>query len=152
MTLAAGTGGMEMYRSEQLELRRGDRMRWTRNDSSLRLVNSQTAEVTSVDMDTVTLRLKGGAELKLQKGDGQLRHVNRSWATTVHAFQGRTLGTVIAAMEANHPHLTTQKSLYVEISRARHHAELATDERIVLGEHLEAATGERVTALEARMF
>jgi hypothetical protein len=31
-----------------------------------------------------------------------------------------------AAMEANHPHLTTQKSFYVEISRARDRAELVS--------------------------
>ena len=48
-----------------------------------------------------------------------------------------------------HPHLTTQKSFYVEISRARHRAELVTDDRKALGEHLETATGERIAALEA---
>ncbi|MCY4485846.1 MAG: hypothetical protein OXF11_01870, partial [Deltaproteobacteria bacterium] len=42
----------------------------------------------------------------------------------VHAFQGRAVDPVIAAMEATHPPLTTQKTLYVEISRARDHAEL----------------------------
>ena len=72
-----------------------------------------------------------------------------SLADTVHAFQGRTVDTVIAAMEANHPHLTTQKTLYVEISRARDRAELATDDRNALRERLEAATGERIAALEA---
>jgi len=56
---------------------------------------------------------------------------------------------VIAAMEANHPHLTTRKSFYVEISRARLRAELVTDDRKALGEHLESATGERVAALES---
>ena len=74
----------------------------------------------------------------------------RSCATsTVHAFQGRTVDTVIAAMEANHPHLTTQKSFYVEISRARDRAELVTDDRAALKEQLEMATGERIAALEA---
>ena len=68
---------------------------------------------------------------------------------TVHAFQGRTVDTVIAAMEANHPHLTTQKSFYVEISRARDRAELVTGDRAALQEQLEAATGERIAALEA---
>ena len=43
-------------------------------------------------------------------------------------------------MEANHPHLTTQKTLYVEISRAR--------DRAALRERLEGATGERIAALE----
>ena len=46
-------------------------------------------------------------------------------------------------------HLTTQKTLYVEISRARDRAELVTDDRDALRERLEAVTGERNSALEA---
>ena len=42
---------------------------------------------------------------------------------------GRTLDTVIAAMKANHPGFTTQKTLYVEISRARDRAELVTEKQ-----------------------
>ena len=66
----------------------------------------------------------------------------------MHAFQGRTVDNVIAAMEANHPNLTTQKSFYVEISRARDRAELVTDDAKALREQLEAVTGERISALE----
>ena len=147
--LAARTGGVEVYRPESLELRRGDRIRWTRNDFALGLVNSQTAEVIGVKRNAVTFRLEDGREMQLEKGDSQLRHIDRAWASTVHAFQGRTVDTVIAAMEANHPHLTTQKTLYVEISRARHRAELVTDDRDKLRERLEGATGERIAALES---
>ena len=138
--LAARSGGVEVYRVERMELRQGDRVRWTRNDKDLGLVNSQTAEVTSVKDDRA---------LDLTAGDAQLRHVDRAWASTVHAFQGRTVDTVIAAMEANHPKLTNQKTLYVEISRARDRAELVTDDAKALCERLEAATGERIAALEA---
>lgn len=56
--LAARSGGMESYRSEQSELRAGDRIRWTRNDASLGLVNSQTADVTEIGNNTVTFRLE----------------------------------------------------------------------------------------------
>ena len=49
----------------------------------------------------------------------------------------------------NHPNLTTQKTLYVEISRARDRAELVTDDKAALRERLEAVTGERIAALEA---
>ena len=56
---------------------------------------------------------------------------------------------MIAAMEASHPHLTTQKSFYVEISRARDRAEFVTDDKAALKEQLEAASGERIAALEA---
>ena len=58
------------------------------------------------------------------------------------------MDNVIAAMEANHPNLTTQKSFYVEISRARYRAELVTDDAAALREQLEALTGERISALE----
>ena len=137
-----------MYRSESIELRQGDRIRWTRNDNELGLINSQTAEVTRVKNGTVTFALEDGRTLDLKDGAPQLRHIDRAWASTVHAFQGRTVDTVIAAMEANHPHLTTQKTLYVEISRARDRAELVTDDREALGERLQAVTGERISALE----
>ena len=147
--IAARAGGAEVYRSEQIELRAGDRIRWTRNDAGLGLVNSGTAEVAAVRDGRVTFRLEDGRTLDLAPGDPQLRHLDRAWASTVHAFQGRTVDTVIAAMEANHPHLTTQKSFYVEISRARDRAELVTDDKAALKEQLEAATGERIAALEA---
>ena len=66
----------------------------------------------------------------------------------MHTLQGRTVDNVIAAMEARHPHLTTQKSSYVEISRARDRTELVTDDVAELRAQLQAATGERIAALE----
>ena len=147
--LAARAGGVEVYRAEEIELRAGDRIRWTRNDMGLGLVNSGIAEVAAVRDGRVTFRLEDGRMLDLRPGDPQLRHVDRAWASTVHAFQGRTVDNVIAAMEARHAKLTTQKSFYVEISRARDRAELVTDDREALRERLEAVTGERIAALEA---
>ena len=102
----------------------------------------------SVSEDRVSFRLEDGRTLALGRNDPQLRHLDHAWASTVHAFQGRTVDNVIAAMEADHPHLTTQKSLYVEISRARDRAELVTDDAVRLREWLETATGERISALE----
>ena len=86
--------------------------------------------------------------IELGGADPQLRHLDHAWASTVHAFQGRTVDNVIAAMEANHPNLTTAKAFYVEISRARDRAELVTDDAAALKERLEAVTGERISALE----
>ena len=147
--LAGRTGGVDVYRADAIELRAGDRIRWTRNDARHELVNSQTAEVVAVKDGTVRFRLEDGRVLDMRQGDPQLRHIDRAWASTVHAFQGRTVDIVIAAMEANHPHLTTQKTLYMEISRARDRAELVTDDRNALRERLETVTGERIAALEA---
>ncbi|MDE0702881.1 MAG: relaxase domain-containing protein [Rhodospirillaceae bacterium] len=147
--LAARAGGVEVYRVEAMELRAGDRIRWTRNDAGLGLVNSQTAEVTAVRDGRIGFRLEDGRRLDMNAGDPQLRHIDRAWASTVHAFQGRTVDTVIAALEAKHPTLTNQKTLYVEISRARDRAELVTDDKAALQERIQALTGERIAALEA---
>ena len=147
--LAARRGGVEVYAVEAMELRRGDRVCWTRNDRRHGLVNSGTAEVTAVSEKAVSFRLEDGRALTLRRDDPQLRHIDRAWAATVHAFQGRTVDRVIAAMEAEHAHLTTRKTFYVEISRARLHAVLVTDDRRALRERLETATGERISALEA---
>ena len=146
--VGAKRGAVEVYRTESMELRAGDRIRWTRNDTGLGLVNSDTAEITRVQGDRVAFRLGDGRMLELGKNDPQMRHLDHAWASTVHAFQGRTVDRVIAVMEAKHPKLSTQKSFYVEISRARHSAELVTDDAKELRETLEAATGERVSALE----
>ena len=142
-------GGSEVYRADEIELRAGDRIRWTRNDAGLGLVNSRTAEVAAVKGGRVTFRLEDGKTLELGRGDPQLRHLDHAWASTVHAFQGRTVDNVIAVMESRHRHLTTQKSFYVEISRARDRAELVTDDAADLKAQLEAVTGERIAALEA---
>ena len=95
-----------------------------------------------------SVRLEDGRMLALGKDNPQLRHLDHAWASTVHAFQGRTVDNVIAVMKANHPHLTMQKSFYVKINHAHHRAELVTDDAEALREHLEASTGKRVSALE----
>ena len=141
-------GGTEVYRTEEIDLRTGDRIRWTRNDNGLGLVNSRIAEVAEVRNGQVTFGLEDGRKLELGRNDPQLRHLDHAWASTVHAFQGRTVDNVIAAMEARHRHLTTQKSFYVEISRARDRAELVTDDAKELCAQLQAVTGERIAALD----
>ena len=145
----ARRGAVEVYRAEGIELRAGDRIRWTHNDNVLGLVNSGVAEVASVRGGRVSFQLEDGRMLEIGKHDPRLRHLDHAWAATVHGFQGRTMDNVIAVMEAGRPHLTTRKTFYVEISRARHGAELITDDARALRERLEAVTGERIAALEA---
>ncbi len=146
--VGAKRGAVEVYRTEGMDLRAGDRVRWMRNDAGLGLVNGDTAEVLRVRGDSVAFRLGDGQTLELGRDGPQMRHLDHAWAATVHAFQGRAVDNLIAVMEARHPKLSTQKSFHVEISRARHGPELVTDDARALREPLEAATGERVSALE----
>ncbi|MDE0035586.1 MAG: relaxase domain-containing protein [Deltaproteobacteria bacterium] len=146
--IAAAKGGVEVYRSEEMELRPGDRVRWTRNDPGSGLANGETAVVKSVEKDGVRFGLEDGSTARLAGEDPQLRHLDRGWASTIHAFQGRTVDGIIAAMPTGNPDLTNQRAFYVAISRARDDAELVTDDAWKLSDQLERATGERVSALD----
>ncbi len=146
--LAGAKGGVEVYRSEEMELRKGDRVRWTRNDPGSGLANGETAAVESVGKDGVGFRLEDGSATKLAERDPQLRHLDWAFASTVHAFQGRTVDQIVAAMPTGNPDLTNQRAFYVAISRARDAAELVTDDAWKLSDQLERATGERVAALD----
>ena len=105
--------------AEGIELCVGDRIRWTRNDGGLCLVNSQIEQVTAANDGRVTFRPEDGRTLAVNVGDPQLRHIDRAWALTVHAFQGRTVDNVIAAIEANHPNLGAAIGEHFITERAR---------------------------------
>ena len=147
--IAGAKGGVEVYRSEAMELRRGDRVRFTRNDPASGLTNGETATVESVERGVVVFRLDDGKTARLGDGDAQLRHIDRAFAATVHAFQGRTVDRILAAMPAENPNLVNQRAFYVAISRARDAAQLVTDDAHKLADRLERATGERLAALDA---
>ena len=109
----------------------------------------QVATVESVGKDGFGFRLEDGSPMKLGEGGPQIRHLDRAWAATIHAFQGRTVDRIIAAMPSGNTNLVNQKSLYVAISRARDRADLVTDDPKRLADQLERATGERIAALDA---
>ncbi len=113
-----------------------------------KLVPRGLTHVESVGNDGFGFRLEDGSPMKFGEGDPQLRHLDRAWAATIHAFQGRTVDRIIAAMPSGNPNLN-QKSLYVAISRARDRADLVTDDPKRLADQLERATGERIAALDA---
>ena len=109
--IAASKGGVEVYHSEGMELRSGDRVRWTRDDPGSGLANGETAAVESVEKDGVRFRLEDGSIARLAEKDPQLRHLDRACAATVHAFQGRTVDGIVAAMPRGNPNLTNQRAL-----------------------------------------
>ena len=146
--IAGRKGGVEVYRGQAMELRDGDRVRFTRNDRNAGLVNGQAARVAGIEEDRVRFELEDGDTITLGEGHPSLRFLDHAWATTIHSFQGKTVDTIIAAMESRNPMLVNQKSLYVAISRARYRAELITDDARKLSDHLERSSGERVSALD----
>src|SRR5690606_34328866 len=58
-------------------------------------------------------------------------HIDRAYATTAHSAQGLTCDRVLINVE-NYSRTTKQDVYYVGISRARHEAEIFTNERATL--------------------
>ena len=140
---------LEVYETQPIEIRAGDRIRWTRNDRKRDLVNGEQSEVVAIGRERVRFRRADGRTFSLAQDDPQIRHLDHAWSSTVHGAQGSTADGVIAVLDSGHGALTDQSTFYVEISRARDSAVVLTDNCEQLVEVLEAHTGERATALEA---
>ena len=140
---------LDVYETRPIEIRAGDRIRWTRNDHGRGLINGERAEVAAIARGRVRLVLEDGRKVSLRAADAQLRHIDYAWSSTVRGAQGSTADGVIAVLDTSHRALTDQSTFYVEISRARDRAVVLTDNLDELVEVLEANTGERATALDA---
>ena len=151
-------GNLGLYDTERIELRAGERIRWTRNHKAPRprfghpaqpdLVNGGEAEILEIDRKRVRFRDEGGREFGFALKDPQLRHLDHAYCSTVHAAQGRTARGVIAVLDACGA--MDQAMFHVEVSRASEAFLLLTDDREALVEMLEARRPDREDgALEA---
>ena len=142
---------LKVYEPRPIDLRAGDRIRWTRNwrRTDLKLHNGALAMITAIDRHRVRFRSDDGREYSLQRDAPQLHHVDYAYSTTVYGAQGMTCDAVIAVLDAGRGAPPDQAAVYVELTRARDAAVLLTDDREALVDALEERTGERPSALEA---
>ena len=146
-----------LYDTERIEVRAGERIRWTRNRKAPParfghprqpdLVNGGEAEIVDIDRQRVLFRDEAGRTFPLRRKDPQLRHLDHAYCSTVHGAQGRTARTVIAVQDAHGA--VDQAMFHVEVSRASESFQLLTDDREALVEMLEARPDREDGALEA---
>ena len=145
-----------LYDTERIELRAGDRIRWTRNRKAPRargthsqapdLVNGGEAEIVEIGHKRVRFR-DGERAFSLALGDPQLRHLDHAYCSTVHSAQGRTARGAIAVLDAGG--WVDLELFHVELSRVSEAFLLLTDDRDALIERLEAQDWSEDGALEA---
>ncbi|MYI69642.1 MAG: AAA family ATPase, partial [Boseongicola sp. SB0673_bin_14] len=140
-----------LHDTEGIEIRAGDRIRWTRNRKASHgrhgLVNGGEAEVLDIGGQRVRFRDTEGHAFSLSRRDVQLRHLDHAWCTTVHAAQGATARSAIAVLDS--AGAVDQALFHVELSRASEEFLLLTDDRAGLVEALEGRPGRDDGALEA---
>lgn len=109
----------------------GDLVRVTANDRVHGLINGDMARVTAIapQGQSLILQFEDGRTVSLD-GHRPLA-LDYGYCSTVHASQGQTCDRVMIEADA-HSLTANVNTFYVAISRARHHAQIYTDDREML--------------------
>jgi ATP-dependent exoDNAse (exonuclease V) alpha subunit len=117
----AECGYKSVYGVGGLDVGVGDRLCWTKNDRQQGIRNRQTFTVSQIERS-------GNAQITYDDGKTALvnlnghQHIDYALVSTTYSSQGKTAHRVLAALD----HTTNRESLYVAISRAKHHLTLYT--------------------------
>ena len=126
---ALGDGTVELYDQSVVTLHKDDRIRFTRGGRSRAVNNNDLGFVRRIDDRKVTIEFDKGKRLTLPLRAPELRHMDHGWATTCHAYQGKTVENAIVVMPSYANPLTTLESLYTGTSRHTDGVALITDDK-----------------------
>jgi ATP-dependent exoDNAse (exonuclease V) alpha subunit len=148
MRKTAKDDNLALYERRELEVYRGDRIRWTRNDHRRGLYNADRARLVAIERDRVTVETSNGEQLQLKEGDPMLKRIDLAYALNAHMAQGLTSDRGIAVMDSRERNLATQKTFLVTVTRLRDHLTLVVDSAEKLGGAVARNKGEKASALE----
>ncbi len=135
--------------SREIGVRQGDKLTYTANgDRKVGEINGRQITVEKLDAANGRAVLKDEYGHRREVETKDLARVDHAYCQTAHQAQGKTCDRVMALAESNQVNLTNQKSLYVEVSRAKDKAVVYTDSKEVVGKGIEARSGEKQTALD----
>jgi conjugative relaxase-like TrwC/TraI family protein len=125
----------EVYQYQSLEIRTGDRLRFTRNQRTRNQTNGQPYTIEALNPDnTIEIRTKGK---RYTVTANQLLHSDYAYCRTVYSAQGWTSAEAIWAPQHN----PGREQTYVALTRAKESLQILTLNRAALG--LSAQTTQR---------
>ncbi|WOF45550.1 conjugative relaxase [Sphingopyxis indica] len=139
-----------LAKEKTINLREGDRIRWTANDKPRGLLNSATARVLGVDAKGVTVEVPGRHPLTLSLGDSMLSRLDLAYSLNMHMAQGITTPKAITVMSSQERQLSNQRLFNVGVTRVREELTMVVDDRKKLTRQLQHNPGNKTSALEVR--
>jgi conjugative relaxase-like TrwC/TraI family protein len=119
--------GTQVYQWEDRTLAVGDRIQFRIPDKARNIANGEFATITRIDGGQASLKFDNQREMEMPLR--ALRHIDHGYAVTSHSSQGATVDRVIVNADSmRSAKLVNQKQLYVSISRARHDAQVYTND------------------------
>lgn len=117
-----------VYERQQLEIAKGDRLRWTRNDHTLGRRNGQEFTVTAIEGSTAKIEYKGGKTEQIDLQSSQ--HLDHALVSTTYSSQGKTAERVLVSISADRT--LGKESFYVAASRAKYDLQIYAEDRLAL--------------------
>jgi ATP-dependent exoDNAse (exonuclease V) alpha subunit len=144
-----GASKSETFTPGSVEIIKGDRIEFTRNDRTVFRENGGRAQIVSVSADdqSARIRLDSGKFQTLELNKSTDQHLRHGYVQTAHAAQGRTAERVMIHADSRATNLVDQKMMYVGISRAKTSAAVYTDDRSKLVSGIMERAGEKQVAL-----
>ncbi len=139
---------LALFEQRKLDIHRGDRIRWTRNDHDRGLFNADKATVIAINGGKVSVETSKGERVELKPDDPMLKRVDLAYALNAHMAQGLTSDRGIAVMDSRERNLANQRTFLVTVTRLRDHLTLVVDSAARLGGAMAQNRGEKASALE----
>jgi conjugative relaxase-like TrwC/TraI family protein len=138
--------GVNVYKVEERELSRGDRVQFTAPFRKERIANRELGTVERIEGDgNLKLRLESGRRVDFNLRDHP--HLDYGYAMTSYSSQGQTADRVIvhvAARDLENRELVNRRFAYVAVSRARDDAQIYTNDAAALAAKLDRQISKEV--------
>ena len=139
---------LQLSQKKDLQLREGDRIRWTANDKERGLLNAALARVVGVDADGVKVETADKAPVTLGLGDPMLSRLDLAYSLNMHMAQGITTDKAITVMSSYERNLSNQRLFNVGVTRVRDELTMIVDDKEKLARQLDMNPGNKTSSLE----
>lgn len=128
--------GVSVYREAQREFAEGDRVQFTAPSRDLKVTNRELGTVAEIDSQGhIAIQTDSGKRVEFDISEHP--HLDYGYAMTSHSSQGQTTDRVLVHADTEQGELLINTRMaYVAVSRARYDAQIYTDDKEELAEHL----------------
>jgi tRNA A37 threonylcarbamoyladenosine biosynthesis protein TsaE len=128
--------GVSVYRETERQFAEGDRIQFTAPSKDLQVANRELGTVVCFSSDSeMTIRTDCGRLVQVDVSKHP--HLDHGYAMTSHSSQGQTADRVLIHVDTEQgSQLVNSRMAYVAISRGRYDAQIYTDSKPELAEHL----------------
>lgn len=140
---------VSIYAVKQVELHRGDRIRWTDTDRERGISNAELGRVEEIGRGKLTVSsLADGTVHELKAGDRMLERLDLAYAINVHVAQGVTAQHGIVALSSTERKLLSERTFLVALTRIADKATLVVDDGRKVERGVTRNPGDKTSALD----